>query len=169
MRWRRSSWLVAGVLFLSEAAFSRTYAEAQQPVTDADLRASYCLVIKQNEEQIVRAVVDRMPRDARSSVSSKRLVAEANDNVVRLRAYLLPRMSTLDAAPLLAAAQRAKADLVEGSEASDRECGKPTDDQLTAQDPTVRNKFQACEEGVAARYSVIARMRRCNDLSWLPF
>jgi hypothetical protein len=124
---------------------------------DQILKATYCLEVVANEAKLVAKIIQALPPEVRSD---PKIIAHSKmqqDNVERLMLYLSPD-NTKGVSPgdQLSATTRAKSDLAEINHLPD--CG------------TVGTAaFQACDDNLMATYPALARVRRCNDLSWLPF
>jgi hypothetical protein len=125
---------------------------ALQLPTDIDLKAAYCLRVSQMAWAGYQpgrfAFVDRM-------------AAEDQDRVNRLKSYLLPRMSYLDATGLVMASKRGEVDQAQYSQHFNNlevQC---------AQDASAEICMSRLEGSMEA--GLRTRIHTCNKLDWLPF
>ena len=136
-----------------------TAAHAQQPPTDTDLKAAYCIgVVQQNLTLIPAADLNRP--DVTDSIRKS-----LQDQLNHLRAYLFPRMQYVDPLGIAAARARGQTDAtaVVGPEmmaCASRCTAPPNADALTA--------MKQCALSCDTEHR-LPRVWSCQDLSWLPF
>jgi len=151
-------WGVIGLFCLSPNIATAQSANVQkQTVADNDLKAIYCAVVLKKLYYGVQSYVNSLPENVKYDPSIQDKLRVSRDNYERVLAYIAPKLELLDSDSLLAAAQRAANDLTEVERADD--CSTLISDQTS---------FSTCAEKLAQN-PAIARVRRCNDLSWLPF
>ena len=130
-------------------------ASAQQLPNAVDLRAAYCLQVSQhNVGQLIGPPVDGEMPEATKQVLANTL-EKARSNVRRLQLYLVPRIPQLDAFAISAATKSGDED----SALADRDLAQC---YSTCQ---IADCFNKCSANSAA----VAKVRGCNDLSFLPF
>lgn len=145
--------LIAILFFTSVCGLAK--AQSILP-TDTDLQAAYCLVVIQKNI----ALLTPSQNDSEAERNLLKLVRlEGEDNLKRLKAYLLPRASSLDSSALQAARIRAEADLeraVEELKVCASRC-QPTDVECA----------QKCSLDKSSRAR--KRLAVCTELAFLPF
>ncbi|MPW24110.1 hypothetical protein GCT13_47660 [Paraburkholderia sp. CNPSo 3157] len=145
--------------FLAACASLPIRTFAQQPPSDVDLRAAYCIPIVNQQVAVYQHALSSpgQPLPPQLEETIKNMAADAQDRADRLKRYLLPRMADLDATALLAASEQGKQDLQRGK-----------------QDVIQCMTFCQHDANPAACMSscstdTLTRVRRCTKLDWLPF
>ena len=147
------------VILLAAAAIPTASAQTAVPDhRDNILLASYCAEVATNELESTTKWFDGLPSDAKKNPKAVAILQNRRDNLERLTLYLSPdNTKDVSAGDQLSADLRAKEDLAEVFSGAGQ-CpayGSP--------------QFKACDDQRLANYPALARIRRCNDLSWLPF
>jgi hypothetical protein len=144
-------------------------ARAAELPTQIDLRAAYCLVILQDDYGATLLAVMRA-MDAKDQGRTVPLMTDKTTNQAnlrRLQRYLLPRRPYLDPAGLLASTQQGKEDIARLKAHRERcstSCAAEWRNDLMME--------TACMMGCqidASTNPTVARIRVCEDPSWLPF
>jgi hypothetical protein len=137
------------------------FAQARLP-TDGELRAVYCIGIVQRELQLVGPLFDLVRGSPPSEAKDKALQQQSDteQNLARMRAYILPKITYLDPVALTLAKRRADTDMdfvaAEGANLATR-CPEKSGSGLT----------ECARKG--SQSELASRIRGCNDTSWLPF
>lgn len=130
---------------------------AQQPPTDTDLKAAYCIGVTQ---QTITSMPAGMPES---------LTATEQDRLQHLQAYLVPRMQYVDPLGLAAARARGQADerAIVGPDmvACGMKCfAQPSSGPASVAQAAAKQCMAACDTEHR-----LPRIWACTDLSWLPF
>jgi hypothetical protein len=153
-------WWRAALVALTFAA--GTAGAQSQPPSDNELRAAYCIGVVQVELQYMAQIDalfrETVPADKMGEINQQR--ADTEQRLARLRAYLLPKLSHLDAVALTVAKQRADTDAA---------LAKTEGDKLLKSCP-IGPPLEAlkCVTN-APTTEASSRLKACNDTSWLPF
>lgn len=139
---------------LCVAASLHALAYAQQPPSDTDLRAAYCIG---SIQQRITLLGSNVP---------EAYTASERDNLNHLQAYLLPRMQYVDPLGLGAARARGQTDANALADPVLMQC---TTQCIPLGPPkgtveTVKQCMAACDTEHR-----LPRIWACNDLLWLPF
>lgn len=135
----------------------------QLPV-EADLRSAYCSAVLTGHLQTWNGQDSSDFDDAAKKVSAE-IAAELEDDLRRLKSYLLPRLKYVESLGISAAVERGKADMARVMQEAvncGNECKVRADNKNFTKDYTCTGK---CMEGSAAK----KRTDACDDLSFLPF
>lgn len=111
---------------------------------ELDLRAAYCARVTRHQHELVRTLLAAIPEDASDRPALERTVVEVEALQARWYGYINPRISHMDVAPLQSAVDAADSDFRIATAATSGETS-------------------AASEGATDR------LRRCNDLSVLPY
>lgn len=163
MRMTRSASAALSGLILLCNAFS---AQAQVLPTDVDLKSAYCMRIKQRQSPMLNQILRGHAPGHPAYDTSQRILREHESDIHRLRSYLVPRMSSLDTTGLLAAANRADADMNERASSSSR-CPDTCRQQAENGQPT--EKWSACLDACLVDDPSWVRVKSCEKVTWLPF
>jgi hypothetical protein len=129
-------------------------ARAQELPNAVDLKAAYCIRLISEAGLATRKIQRELhgadPNLLRQVSEKGEAFAAVN---VRLQAYLLPRMPSLEMLGVMAAANQASTDTRDMEKLAD----KCASDQSSP----------ACQNQSASAYS--QKLKSCQDLSWLPF
>ncbi len=152
----RSSAVTVGIVVLLAATAAS--AQEAQP-TDNELRTAYCIPIVNQTITVLQQAL------AKANASEMQIVREGLEqqqaNLDRMQLYLLPKMAKLDPLPLAGAASRAQADML-AMQAVVHQCtGKCTS--------VPAKEAESCTQACTDNPALLARVRQCNDPSWLPF
>jgi hypothetical protein len=158
------------------------FAFALQPPTDADLKTAYCITVTQsvitNAQEVLRQAsphvndLDPGIRQVAASTiaNANESITLANDRLNRLQLYLMPRLQYLDTLALLAAMKRGETDSTKMYEMSSQlmnrcasECTGPNVIG-EAQDNSIK-----CATDCVVKDEVVARVRSCLSITWIPF
>lgn len=153
------------VLFSLALFLSIGNASAQQlPLpSEADLKSAYCIPIVQNELKLMNGDGSFAPGVGPQFDAVRKIIRERNDDLTRLQSYFLPRLLHLQPMGLLAAQNRATADLRE-VEANMAHCSERCDGKGYSNESVL-----ACYKDCGAELAAVKRMAGCRDLNWLPF
>ena len=127
-----------------------TAARAQQPPTDTDLKAAYCIGVLQQE-------LAQMPPGIPASA-----VQGQQEQIRHLQAYVIPRTQYIDPLGLAVARTRGQNDAKVLTDPDMQACSLPCATQPNAD--ALRQCVLSCDT-----QHRLPRMWACNDLSWLPF
>jgi hypothetical protein len=134
--------------------------------TDIELKAAYCLAVKKHEVDITNEALSNLESMHADTGTARKGLAETNDQLERLRAYILPKTMGDDSTALAVALARGQRDIarLESPDVTQcsSKCGVPHADSAANM-----AKFDACV--VSCAPELIPGIRSCNDLSWLPF
>ncbi|CAE6803291.1 hypothetical protein R75461_05292 [Paraburkholderia nemoris] len=128
-------------------------AYAQQPPTDTDLKAAYCIGVMQQE-------IAQIPQGMPASIAQSR-----QDQLNHLQAYLVPRMQYVD--PLGPAAARARGQ-TDSKVITDPDMIACTSRCTTPPNVDPATAMKQCALSCDTEHR-LPRIWACNDLSWLPF
>ena len=144
--------------------FSAGSASSQQlPLpSDADLKTAYCIPIVQNELKLLDGEAST-PGVGPHFDAVRRALRVRNDDLARLQSYFLPRVFQMQPMGLLAAQNRANADIHE-LEANMPRCSELCDGKGYSDESVL-----ACYKDCAAELPAVKRMAECRDFNWLPF
>ena len=141
-------------------ALTASSAQAVQLPSQVDLKAAYCISVKQsqiapfNEFSGIPNLTDDLKQMATASAE------KLNSDLRHLQRYLLPRLEYLDSSAIEAAMQQAKEDLPLASLDSNA-CLF-----LCSRDG---KQGVGCLTNCSEKSGVLTRIKTCNDLSFLPF
>lgn len=140
--------------------------EAIASPTDTELKAAYCFAVKKRQVDMARDGVSMMESMHADSGRARKALADANDQLERLRAYVVPKMMDDDNTALAAAFARGQHDVAQLDSPELLQCG-PKCGVPNAASAADMQRYNACL--VSCAPELIPRLRSCNDLSWLPF
>jgi len=153
-------------IFVCIAVLAFGVAHAQRLPTDAELKAAYCFRVMQ--AMSAQCAAAKPPADSKYQKLIDDCQLDTNDRTNRLQAYLLPRMSVLDAVSIAVAMKRGETDYTTFSQTvADiatkcmQQCGYTGD--------TAKETAPKCAQDCANGDQLVSRIQSCNDLSWLPF
>ena len=149
-------------------------ASAQRTVpTDTDLKAAYCIRLLHYESGLLQSAVDgvhaniaaigaaKSQDDAKALEELKRLARETEKQLRQRQAgldrvmdYLTPKFPHIDPAPVVAAFNRADADI---SVLQSKSC------------PAACMEERKCFQRECAQHDIAARFEPCREIDWLPF
>ena len=134
------------------------HAQGSELPNQVDLRAAYCTKVVEYQISLLTdpTPVSRPPEAQRVL---DRFRDNAQSNLRRIRAYLLPRVAYLDALGLMAAMQSADADIQEAKQEASACVSKCNSE------PNALGCVLQCN----ANSEVTEHFQRCRDTSWLPF
>ena len=125
---------------------------------DKVLLATYCQFIVSRKMQLINSDIGKLPPEVKNSPQVLAISRRTSDEFDRLTLYLSPETTHMvSPSDQLSAILRAEAD--------DQEVGNISSACPAYDSPG----FKACDENMLATYPALGRIRRCNDLSWLPF
>lgn len=157
-----SAAVLANLLLLSNS-----YAQQQFRLpTDVELKAGYCVTVTNAAIALgEQAVANTTDQDLRRSMD--RTFKDARDRQARLRAYLEPRMASMeiDLAPLLAAMKRGEIDAA----TLQREMWNTLDRCTPTCPPMASQQGAECVTACWFRDPLTQRVQSCAKLDWLPF
>jgi hypothetical protein len=121
-----------------------------------DLRASYCIALLQNSISALAFIREDnfVPPDLKQSTLND--LVRAENNLLRLQSYLLPRVNFLDATGLITAKDQFITDRTQVNLCSDK-CEGSTDEKVK------------CYSNCGKTLGMQDRYKTCNDLSWMPY
>lgn len=155
----RLTYLSTFALLLSTSVHAQTLLP-----TDTDLKTAYCITVaKKSIEGLSRAPI---AQGTPGYDYMQGMIRDRNNDLHRLQSYLLPKLPSLDATGLLAAARRAEADFPASSEAAGQ-CATHCDSTLES--GSMGNKWLACMNTCTAESAVYVRVNSCRTINWLPF
>jgi hypothetical protein len=154
--------LIASILFVA------TWAQAQPLTlpTDADLKTAYCLKVTQSQYDYLNSKIGGEPKNSPAYPSVQKMLSEKYADVNRLKSYLLPRLQSLEVNGLIAAVNRAEADLGELDKIAEVCTPKC---QGFLQGAIQAEKWNACVDNCRGNYLVVQRVDACKVVNWLPF
>lgn len=151
-------------------------ATAERPPTKVELRAAYCIPLLQVEVAFFADVVPGLERwlqaegqrlegqqlqEQRAKIEQTKQIAREREAALhRLQLYLWPRVAELEPPGVLAATNRAQADLRtigEGISRCESQCSSPA------------ASFDCLSRCVMVDAELQARLDGCHNPSWLPF
>lgn len=153
------------LLFCSIASSVAASALAQSLPTDTDLRTAYCITVAKSQLIVTQQMLNGEPERSPAFAFVQKTHKEQADLVNRLQSYLLPKLSGLDAEPLLLAVKRAVVDLEEGKAAASA-CASRCEPSLQNGRPTQR--WSACVDECLVS-PLARRLRACSTPDWLPY
>lgn len=142
------------ILACAVALAGPIHARAQQPPTDTDLKAAYCIGVTQ---QTLSLIPSDLPASASESM---------RDRLQHLQQYLLPRMPYIDPLGIAAARSRGQGDAASATTPEALACAARCPVPPANTDPLEAMKQCALSCDTGHR---LPRIWACNDLSWLPF
>jgi hypothetical protein len=146
--------LLAAIL---SSAIPSGWATELQSATPVDFKATYCARVYQSRISILAAMAKRV--DASAPPELMKLMQDdvnrEGEKLRRIQTYLVSRSKTVDLAPAAAATRGAEEDLSR-AKADATKCGCSVVDS-------------ACNSNCVRHSEAAARLRSCNDLSFLPF
>ena len=158
--------LMAGAIAtaLAAAASNAVAEQTLRPPTDNELRASYCVGYLEQSTQGLDTTIasfgEKTAPDTRAHfVAAKKLQSE---NLIRLRAYVVPRLQYIELNAMRFALESGKSALdkrVEEYSACIAPCPAPR---------TLSDLETACWKNCDSS-ELADRMQQCLNLSWLPF
>lgn len=138
-------------------AIASGWAADLQSATPVDFKAAYCARVYQARISILAAMAKRA--DASAPPELMKLMQDDIDRegarLRRIQSYILTRSKTVDLAPAAAATRGAEEDLSRAKSDATK-CGCSIVDST-------------CNSNCVRRSEAAARLRSCNDLSFLPF
>lgn len=136
---------------------------AQQPPTDVELRASFCIGVMQGTAAMARGILSGLKPGDPPNDSATAMLATSEDNLRRLQSYVVPKMTYLDPAALLLAHKRGQTDVASVETATTTCVNRCT--------PLLPNhaRVDACIAKCRAETPLFSRLDGCRDLNWLPF
>jgi hypothetical protein len=129
--------------------------QAKELPNETDLQAAYC-------SSIIKSMITTLTPLASVSqdYASKQMVnkelSKLNDNLQRIQSYINPRLNSLDSTSILAAVKRGEEDNVRAGHDS-------------------QNCYNSCKKDKSCLLNCIdtskasLRMRKCNELTFLPY
>jgi gamma-glutamyl:cysteine ligase YbdK (ATP-grasp superfamily) len=156
------------VLIASFLMFATSLAGAQTRLmpSDVDLKSAYCLKVKQLQQDFINSTAAAATSESEGHQMLRKMARDHNSDVNRLQSYLLPKISSLDVTALIAATNRAEADMKEVAETSN--VCSPKCSQFI-ENGTLTNKWRACMDSCDAEYPAKGRVYACRSVNWLPF
>ncbi len=150
---RGRSWAIAAA---SCVIASQAVAQYVMP-SDLELRSAYCLPI-----------LTSMLAMAQASPTEANKVAVRQDELRRLQAYLLPKLSTLDATSIALAMARGGTDMRRFPEAVTA-CGQQCGESKPYTDRADLDQRVACVVNCSNADPAVKRVQSCFPVNWLPF
>ena len=152
----RALTIVLGLISLPACA-------GDQP-TDTDLKAAYCTgvvssVLRPFEAQDAMSWANTLPQEKK--LAFEKFVAENYELKRRLSNYLLPRLFRLDAFPVALAFKSGEDDL--------KSTGTEIATCMALCKPSVNHQCKRACDDASATTPTTTRVRKCNDVSWLPY
>lgn len=138
---------------------------AQAMPTDLDLRAAYCARVAAVQLAGMQQLMGGETPDSPAYAFVQKTLKDQANALNRLQSYLLPKLSSLDPVPLIAAARRADVDLEESKQVASV-CAQRCEAHLQNGRPTQR--WSACVDECAAS-PLVTRVGACRAPDWLPF
>ncbi|HDR9095081.1 hypothetical protein QZM46_30060 [Burkholderia vietnamiensis] len=170
-------WIMGGVYIGAALCLHVLSASAQQlydQPTDDDLRAAYCLSISEAMLSDLQATRKQLLDAGAAGTKLDNITASSivalTDRANRLRAYVLPKALANDnaAVGLSAAEQRGRQDLATlGSDEGIKACARVCTSIPEPRTPDNDQGGMQCAQKCAPQIS--ERIRKCADLSWLPY
>lgn len=140
-------------------------AQAQrQPPSSTEIRSAYCITVltgRARDAQMHASV----PAPRAQQEGFREVQAGYEQDVRRLRSYLVPRMQHLDGEPLLAAADRGESDV--NSFLQTQLACKSRCDAKPASGPDASAKNAACLSACSAQDPASDRVKACSPVNWL--
>lgn len=134
--------------------------------TDADLKTGYCITVIQRQASFLERAIGTEPLSLDSRDRRRGELQRKTSDLKRLQSYLVPRIPSLEADPLLAARGSANADFDELSNAAGQcvEKCKPF-----APDANSGARWSNCVEPCVQDAPAQKRINSCDNINWLPF
>lgn len=135
--------------------------------TDADLKSSYCMGVLEQRIAGLSEKNDGIAPQLREVLDGYRV--QSQNDLDRLRSYVLPRLPHLEALGLVIAKDRGNTDYAAAQRAV-RACVNsclPNAKGLTEQDSAV--KYSSCSKSCEGAEPAIERTKSCDKITWLPF
>ena len=169
---------LGSIALTAVVALALGVAKAERLPTDVELKAAYCLKVIQRFTIpfAVQARLDMMsartydgldaPSKARIDTAMKDEIKRGRDSEARLKLYLLPRVSHVEPALLLAAMKEGERDAAKFRQSLAKcyaECPLPAPSDSTA------SAASKCGTDCAERDELAQRVARCSNLDLHPF
>jgi hypothetical protein len=159
-------WSIAILLMLASSVVAR------ELPSEADLRAAYCIPLVQDFLNSLRSVNTHAQSPAlspelqamrdQSDAAFAEIVSEFDDNLRRLRLYLIPRIPYLDLRGLEAARKRGEEDAAR-FEQYQKTC------RVKCEHLKRKSSWPGCLDKCHADNPLNPRIKPCSELNWLPF
>jgi hypothetical protein len=154
--------LVIACVFLLAAPLANS-----QPTTlptDLDLKTAYCITVaKKSIEGLSR---EQTVQGTPGHDYMQGMIRDRSNDLHRLQSYLLPKLPSLEASGLIAAAKRAETDFVASGDAAGQ-CSVRCNSTL--ENGSMGNKWLACMNACTGESAVYERVNSCRNINWLPF
>lgn len=183
---RISGGIVGKLLWLMVVATQPAFADTENPAlssqrrqlpNDVEQKASYCLAVVKlqhsafasladENEKIIPTITDPATKKIfnDSAQNLKEEIEQINDNINRLKLFLLPRLSYLDPSAMLSASSRGEADFYKQDGSQNQTLLKQCRDRCKNNE-----NGGACGIACAEEYPLNRRIFQCRDLSFLPY
>jgi len=125
---------------------------AQRSPTDIELKSEYCIEVLKESYKVQKELTEKIPENN----LAKQSLQKTEQNLNRLRSYLLPRVEEIKLEGLILASERARKDREDYSSCT------PQCKDLE----TMGKCFEACSKKIG---DPLTRLRSCQDISFLPF
>jgi len=125
---------------------------AQRSPTDIELKSQYCIEVLQDSLKSQKELTEKTGE----SIFQKQFQQKTEQNLSRLREYLIPRVDGIKIEALILAANRAKKD-----KENYLSCSPQCKDINT-----MGNCLATCSERIG---NPLARLHSCNEINFLPF
>lgn len=157
-------WNTIAAACLGLAALSGGAQEALP--TDADLKSAYCMGVL--EQRIVKlSESDGLDPQLRAAMAVHK--ATAQNDLHRLRSYVLPRAPRLDSVGLVTARDRGTTDFLAAQRVV-QSCMKTCLAEIQGRTPQERIAgLVSCSKPCEAAEPAIERTKTCDKITWLPF
>lgn len=140
-------------------------AQAQrQPPSSTEIRSAYCITVLTGRARDAQTLAS-LPAPRALQERYREVQEGYEQDVRRLRSYLVPRMQHLDGEPLLAAADRGQSD-VNAFLRTQLAC-KSRCDAKPASGPDAGEKNAACFSACSAEDPASDRVKACSPVNWL--
>ena len=136
----------------------------RQPPSSIEIRSAYCISVLTGRARDAQALAS-MPAPSSLQDGFRAAQAGYEQDVRRLRSYLVPRMKYLDGEALLAAADRGQADV--NSFLRTQLACKTRCDPKPASGPDAAAKSTACLGACSAEDPAVDRVKVCSPVNWL--
>jgi hypothetical protein len=124
------------------------------------------LAVKKSAMYVMGQAVANLESVLADSRPARKSLADTNDQLQRLRAYVVPKMMDDDNAAMAIALARGQHDSAQLQSPELLQCSSKCDVPQTGSAPDI-GRYYACI--VSCAPELIPRIRSCNDLSWLSF
>jgi hypothetical protein len=141
-----------------------THAQQVQLPSDVDLRTAYCFEVVSSNLKKFEAMAEQTGTKAELRAG----LADMSSDVQRMRAYLLPKISSLDMTGIMAAKQRGEVDFAQG-EADAKACSAKCGGGTAPADAAAADRVFSCLSTCSAQSAAITRVSACRPVNWLPF